>query len=53
MKLADLPTPELLRRLRATERAKQPDEYAVSVLQRELERRLEVSQKREAAPCRK
>lgn len=42
MKISNLPTADLLRLLRASERASDPDEYALSVLRRELERRLDV-----------
>jgi len=43
MKITELPTADLLRYLRATERSKDPDPYALSVLQRELERRLDAT----------
>lgn len=40
MKITDIPAAELLEKLRATERAKDPDRYALSVLRSEMERRL-------------
>jgi len=40
MKITELPTADLLRYLRASERSTEPDPYALSVLRRELERRL-------------
>jgi hypothetical protein len=59
MRISDLPTAELLRLLRASERAADPDEYALSVLRRELARRLDLAKDqdggtsgREATPCR-
>jgi hypothetical protein len=43
MKITDLPTAELLRLIRASERASDPDEYALAVLRRELIRRLDLA----------
>ncbi len=40
MRITDIPASELLEKLRATERANQPDQYAVDCLRREVERRL-------------
>ena len=59
MKISELPAAELLRLLRASERASDPDQYALSVLNRELARRLDLAKDRdagnvdrEATPCR-
>jgi hypothetical protein len=43
MRISDLPTAELLRLLRVSEQASDPDEYALSVLRRELARRLDLA----------
>jgi len=55
MLITELPATELLRQLRATERAREPDEHAVSALRKELERRLTLAEprpkKEEATPC--
>jgi hypothetical protein len=47
MKISDLPSAELLRLLRVSERASDPDEYALSVLRQELTRRLDLARDRE------
>jgi len=39
MKINEIPTSELRRLLRATEQIPDPDEYAISVLRKELSRR--------------
>jgi hypothetical protein len=41
MKITNLPTAELLRLLRLSERAKDPDIYALTALRREVERRMD------------
>ena len=43
MKIRDLSPAELLRLLRASERSPKPDEYVLSVLQKELDRRLDLA----------
>ena len=52
MKITELSNADLLRFLRATERATErtsdPDSYALSVLRRELNRRLDLVKDREA-----
>jgi hypothetical protein len=53
MKVSDLPTAKLLRLLRASERASDPDEYALSVLRRELNRRLDLAKDQDAGSTRR
>jgi len=43
MMITELPTADLLRLFRASERASDPDAYALAVLRQELERRLNSS----------
>jgi hypothetical protein len=56
MLLTDVSTNELKRLIRAGERSSDPDEYALAVLRRELERRQasdkqDAKQDEEAMPC--
>ena len=51
MKLSELPATALLEMLRATERAQNPDSYAVRVLREELDRRLRIAEQRETRSC--
>jgi hypothetical protein len=56
MLLTDVSTNELRRLIRAGERSSDPDEYALAVLRRELERRQasdkqDAKQVEEAPPC--
>lgn len=58
MKLSDLPTAELLRLLRISERSSDPDEDVLAAFRRELARRLDLAKDRdggtsskEATPC--
>jgi hypothetical protein len=47
MKITDLPTAELLRLIRISEWASDPDEYVLSVLRRELNRRLDLAKRQD------
>ena len=56
MLITNVPTAELRRLIRSSERSPDPDQYALAVLRRELERRRTDSkpdgkQDREATPC--
>lgn len=46
VKITDISAAELLKKLRATKSAREPDPYALAVLRHELERRLEQTEPR-------
>jgi len=48
MKISDLSATELLRLLRVSEQSSDPDDYALSVLRRELDRRLDLAKDRDS-----
>jgi len=43
MKINEMPTSKLMRLLRVSETSRQPDQYALCALRRELERRLDLA----------